>query len=113
MAKKKPEKQKDEISFEESFEALKTIVGSLEDGDLSLGQSLKNYESGIQRLKECYAALNNAEQKIRQLADIDENGNLVASQFESGSGDSAKFKKSSRSKSQKAPKESNSSDELF
>ena len=81
MAKKKKTEEK-KISFEASFDELQNIVDGLEDGNMTLDDSLKSYELGIKRLQECYQALNQAELKIRQLAKIDENGNLVTNQFE-------------------------------
>lgn len=106
MAKKKTEP---EFSFEDSFEQLQKIVSGLEDGNLSLTESLQSYETGIKRLRECYAALNQAEQKIRQLAEIDEDGNLITSQFETST--SGVKKKSTKSK--KASKNQVGDDELF
>ena len=114
MAKKKTESE-NQISFEESFGQLQEIVANLEDGNLSLSESLQNYETGIKRLKECYSALNEAEQKIRQLAEIDEDGNLVTNQFDP---DSSNKKKDSKrtgtgNKSKKPSKKSTDADELF
>ena len=43
MATKKPEN----LSFEQALEELSTIVGEMEQGDLSLEQSLKQFERGI------------------------------------------------------------------
>ena len=108
MAKKKT---KSDFSFEESFAELQHIVASLEEGHLSLGDSLKNYETGIKRLKECYTALNSAEQKIRQLAEIDEDGNLVTSQFNAEPGEDKT--KPGTHKSKKDAKNTPSDDELF
>ena len=110
MAKKKTDTE-NHISFEESFGELQEIVSNLEEGHLSLSESLKNYENGIKRLKECYTALNEAEQKIRQLAEIDEDGNLITSQFDTAAD---KNKQSAvRKKSKKHAKKSGDADELF
>lgn len=86
MAKKK-KTTTEELSFEESFDELQDIVNKLEDGQMTLDDSLKSYERGIKRLKECYQALNHAETKIRKLAKIDEDGNLVATQFQTSGND--------------------------
>ena len=43
MATKKPEN----LSFEQALEELSTIVSDMEQGDLSLEQSLKQFERGI------------------------------------------------------------------
>lgn len=91
MAKKK-KTTAESISFEDSFDELQEIVDNLEDGQMTLGDSLKSYERGIKRLKECYQALDDAETKIRQLAKIDDDGNLVTTQF-----DTSKKTKSGRS----------------
>ena len=82
---------------------------------MSLSESLQNYENGIKRLKECYAALNDAEQKIRQLAEIDEDGNLLTSQFESDDGrtKNAPKKAVGANKSKKQSKKAIDPDELF
>lgn len=80
MAKKK-KTEESEVSFEQAFEELQEIVAKMEAGDLSLDDSLSSYEIGIKRLKECHQALNTAEQKIRQLAKLDEDGNLDTTEF--------------------------------
>lgn len=83
MAKKKTGKRTSkEVPFEASLEQLRTVVGELEAGNLSLGESLEKYESGIKSLKACYAALNAVQQRIELLVDLDEDGNLVTASFD-------------------------------
>ena len=83
MAKKKTVKNTSkEVPFETSLEQLRTVVGELEAGNLSLGESLEKYESGIKSLKACYAALNAVQQRIELLVDLDEDGNLVTASFD-------------------------------
>ena len=83
MAKKKTGKSTSkEVPFEASLEQLRTVVGELEAGNLSLGESLEKYESGIKSLKACYAALNAVQQRIELLVDLDEDGNLVTASFD-------------------------------
>ncbi|MDA7859115.1 exodeoxyribonuclease VII small subunit [Mariniblastus sp.] len=83
MAKKKTAKSASkDVPFEASLEQLRTVVGELEAGNLSLGESLEKYESGINSLKACYAALNSVQQRIELLVDLDEDGNLVTSSFD-------------------------------
>ena len=106
---KKTKTEAKEISFEQSFTELQEIVARMEAGDLTLGDSLKSYETGIKRLKECYAALNDAEQKIRQLAEIDADGNLKTTSFETSDGNGGA--KPAKSKGRAARK--SSGDELF
>ncbi len=55
--------------FEQSLEALETIVTSLESGDLSLEDSLQVFEQGIKLTRHCQSALERAEQKVQQLTE--------------------------------------------
>ncbi len=48
----------------------------LEDGDLSLEESLKHFEDGVKLSRECQERLNQAERRIEVLLK-DENGNPV------------------------------------
>ena len=61
---------------------LKRIVLELENGNLSLSDSLEKYEEGIARLKQCHDALADAQQKIELLVDLDENGNARTKPFD-------------------------------
>lgn len=54
-------------SFEKSIKELEEIVSALENGELSLDDSLKQFEKGIVLARSCQAKLNNAEQKITSL----------------------------------------------
>ncbi len=56
------------IPFEHSLTELETIVGQLEKGDLSLEESLKHYEKGINLAQKCQKILSEAEQKIEILS---------------------------------------------
>ena len=68
-------------SFEHSISRLEKIVTSLEQGDVSLDESLKIYEEGISLAKECMESLNKAELRVKQLTK-DINGKLQLSEFE-------------------------------
>ncbi len=59
-------------SFESDLNRLKKIVETLENGNLSLEDSLNYFEEGIRMYRKCSTVLNNAEQKILLLLD-DEN----------------------------------------
>jgi exodeoxyribonuclease VII small subunit len=66
-------KKKDTVfNFEESLASLESLVSAMEDGELSLEESLQAFEKGIRLTRECQAALQNAEQKVQVL--ISENG---------------------------------------
>lgn len=56
------------INFEKSIEKLETIISSLEDTTISLDESLKLYESGIELIKSCNKALEEAKNKVQQLS---------------------------------------------
>ncbi|WP_394176369.1 exodeoxyribonuclease VII small subunit [Thalassotalea litorea] len=72
MAKKKPEN----LSFEESMTELETIVAQLEQGDLSLEDSMKLFERGLALSQHGQQTLANAEQKIQILMNNDEHAQL-------------------------------------
>lgn len=81
MAKKKPSSKK-APSFEVALEQLRTIVADLEEGNLSLDDSLKKYEAGVKHLNQCYASLKAVQRKIEVLVDLDENGRLKTAPFD-------------------------------
>lgn len=53
--------------FETSFKRLEKIVSELEDGKLSLDESLKKYEEGVRLAKECSGMLEAAQKKVETL----------------------------------------------
>lgn len=55
------------IRFEKSLTELENIVQQLEAGELSLEDALKRYEQGIALVRQCQAALEQAEQRIQAL----------------------------------------------
>ncbi len=61
-------------SFETSLKELEKIVRGLEEGDLSLEESLKLFEDGVRLSRECQERLNQAERRIEVLL-IDGDGN--------------------------------------
>lgn len=69
------------IKFEVAIKELEDIVDRLEKGDLSLDETLSEYENGIKLYKQCVAMLENAEKKIQVLVK-DENGVLRTKDFE-------------------------------
>ncbi|HEB83137.1 MAG TPA: exodeoxyribonuclease VII small subunit [Gammaproteobacteria bacterium] len=73
MAKKNP-------NFEKALAELETLVEEMEQGELSLEESLKRFEKGIALSSECQQALQNAELKIKQL--IEKNGKLLEADIE-------------------------------
>lgn len=63
-------------NFETSLEKLEKIVRELEQGDLSLEESLKLFEDGVKLSRECQERLSSAERRIEVLLK-DGNGNLA------------------------------------
>jgi len=55
------------IKFEDALKELEYIVERLERGDLSLDETLSEYEKGIKLYKQCVSLLDNAEKKIQIL----------------------------------------------
>jgi len=66
--------------FEKALAELETVVERLEKGDLSLENSLKNFELGVALARSCQSALNNAQQRVEKL--IEENGQLSFEPFD-------------------------------
>lgn len=59
--------RKTKFDFEESLQRLEELVESMEEGELTLEESLKAFEQGIKLTRECQEALDKAEQKIEIL----------------------------------------------
>ena len=57
----------DEMTFEQARAELEQIVRRLEDGQISLDESLKLWERGEQLHALCLAQLNQAEQRVGEL----------------------------------------------
>jgi exodeoxyribonuclease VII small subunit len=53
--------------FERSLSELEAIVEQLEQGELSLDESLRQFERGVQLTRLCQGALKQAEQKVEVL----------------------------------------------
>jgi exodeoxyribonuclease VII small subunit len=68
-------RKKASVDFEQSLTDLQTLVERLENGELSLEDSLTAFEQGIRLTRECQGALAQAEQKVQLLLERD--GELV------------------------------------
>jgi len=69
MAKKKATG----FDFEQALEQLEDLVTAMEEGELSLEESLEAFEKGVKLTRECQTALKKAEQKVQILLDDDGN----------------------------------------
>ncbi|HHS12655.1 MAG TPA: exodeoxyribonuclease VII small subunit [bacterium] len=70
-----PVKQADkqEMRFEEAFNKLEAIVNDLEQGEMTLEESMKSFEQGMELIRICRTRLNEAEGAFSRLVK-EENG---------------------------------------
>lgn len=73
--------KKSDKNFEEKLEELEKIAMQIEDGNLSLEDSISKFEEGIKLSKECTKILDDAEKKINILLENEE-GEMVETKFE-------------------------------
>lgn len=79
-------------SFENSLAELEKIVRQLEDGDLSLEESLELFETGVKLSRECRERLTQAERRIEVLSE-DADGNPVLEEITAGNSETEKSPK--------------------
>lgn len=60
-------RKKSEPNFEKSLEELEKLVETMENGDISLEDSLKHFERGIELTRLCQKSLKEATQKVEIL----------------------------------------------
>ena len=68
------------LNFEKALSDLEQLVEDMEQGDLSLEDSLKNFEKGIALTTECQKTLQKAELKVQEL--VEKNGKLLEKDFD-------------------------------
>jgi exodeoxyribonuclease VII small subunit len=68
------------VNFEKALSELEKLVDEMEQGNLSLEDSLKRFEKGIALTTECQQALQNAELKVKEL--VENNGKMLEKDFE-------------------------------
>ncbi len=68
-------------SFEEALAELEQIVSKLEKGEISLEESIANFQQGIELSRYCASKLDEAEKKISILLQDDE-GKLIEKDFD-------------------------------
>jgi exodeoxyribonuclease VII small subunit len=62
-----PARKKNEPSFEEALGELEALVEHMEDGELSLEESIKTYERGVALGRTALKALDEAQQRVEIL----------------------------------------------
>ncbi len=68
MAKSEAKNDITKMSFEEAIKELTGIVGKIEQGDISLQDSLQQYERGMALIKQCRTILQQAEKRIEKIS---------------------------------------------
>lgn len=76
----KPEVQ-EKLSFETAFEQLQAAVKKLESGELSLEQSLRQFEEGVKLTRICQEHLSAAEQRVEILMKSGNDGSINLQPF--------------------------------
>ena len=56
-----------ELTIEESFAAIETILNKLESNEVTLEDSFLLYQSGMKQIKHCNDLMNAVEQKVQML----------------------------------------------
>ena len=78
----KPIDEEETFAFEPALEELEQIASQLEQGTLSLDESLARFERGVGLLRRCYGTLDAAEGRIAILTGFDAEGNAVTAPFD-------------------------------
>ena len=69
----------EDINFEDAMKQLESIANELEKGNLTLDESVKKFEEGMNLFKKCNDFLNSAEKKITML--INDGGEIKEDNF--------------------------------
>ncbi len=77
------EKEGEGITFEDAMKRLESIVEMLGEGNLSLDESLKMFEEGMELCKFCNKKLDEAEYKVEKLMER-EGGEISVEEFGAG-----------------------------
>lgn len=73
-------------TFEEALKELEDIVERMDSGQLSLEDSLQQFERGVELSRTCQTSLKSAEQKVEQL--VKKHGELAIEPFQEETGES-------------------------
>ncbi|RME17783.1 MAG: exodeoxyribonuclease VII small subunit [Bdellovibrio sp.] len=69
------------MDFEKRLKRLEEIVEQMEKGDLPLEESLKLFEEGVKLSRQCHQELEKAEEKVKLLLKVEEDGSLQTEDF--------------------------------
>ncbi len=73
---------KEKKTFEQALEELESIVAQIEQGKVSLEESIDKYAQGIELIKQCRTILDAAEKKIQLLAKTEGTGLTLTGELE-------------------------------
>ena len=71
------------MDFEKKLNRLEEIVQKMENGELSLDDSLQLFEEGVKLSRDCNKELSEAEQKVKKLVGVDSEGEPILEDFNS------------------------------
>ena len=71
MSKNKESANAESVNFEDAMAELEKLVAQMEEGDLSLDESLQAFERGVMLTRQCQQALSQAELRVQALTDTD------------------------------------------
>lgn len=74
MAKEEIKNDVSKLTFEQAIKELTGIVGKIEQGEITLGDSLQQYEKGMALIKQCRKILQDAEKRIEKIASEQDGG---------------------------------------
>lgn len=77
--------RKKNIDFEQSLGTLESLVTRMEQGEMTLEESLEAFENGIALTRECQARLAAAELQVNKLIEVQ--GNISLETFDAEEGD--------------------------
>ncbi len=60
----------EEVAFEEALGRLEAIAGALDEGNLSLQESIQLFEEGMDLVKLCQTILDSADGRIEELIEL-------------------------------------------
>ena len=69
MAKNEQKNNTGKLTFEQAIKELTDIVGKIEQGQIPLQDSLKQYERGMALIKHCRTILKKAERRIEKISE--------------------------------------------
>ena len=75
MAKEEIKGDITKLTFEQAIKELTGIVGKIEQGEITLQDSIQQYERGMTLIKHCRKILQEAEKRIEKIAEESESNN--------------------------------------